>query len=481
MDTLVDLLGSFPRHGNKPLFWAPGEILSYADAHQGALALAGYLRANGLGPGDEVLITLGNGSAFPIALLGVAAAGCSVILADRDSSGQVLGGGGAKRPAAHVHDYAGAARVELGSAPGASAPLPRLPASGSGAPGSLPPREPGDLACILYTSGSSGMGRGVLKTHANLMVELADLADILARPGDRFLSVLPWSYIYGLLHHLLLPMYVGGTACHLRGYTPAELLDTVARQDVDVFVGVPALYRVLAGVPGTLRRDDLSWAVSSGAPLDATTAARIYKRLGWRVVEFYGSTESGGISFNPDKQSHGDSVGQAMPHIQIRGLPRHQGVGVLEVRGPTVSDWAHEGTGKIRLTDAEGWYATNDTGSLDSRGRLRLTGRVGRLIKVAGKRVSLDGIEAALLSLPGVMDATVSARYDRLHGEVPVADVVPAPGSGLSSEGLLRNCKLLLPAHQRPRQIRLCRLIKRRRVSKAPLAAAPETEPLDKP
>jgi malonyl-CoA/methylmalonyl-CoA synthetase len=218
-----------------------------------------------------------------------------------------------------------------------------------------------------------------------------------------------------------------------------------------------------------LRGRGLSWAVSSGAPLDATTAHKIDERLGWRLVEFYGSTESGGISFNPDKLNHSGSVGHQMPHIEVKGLSGAEQAGVLEVRGPTVSDWAYEGGGRIRLTGQAGWYPTNDAGYIDGDGRLYLLGRTVRLIKVAGKRVSLDSIEAALLSMPGVMDAAVSARVDRIHGEVPVAEVVPTPDSGLSLEALLQECQRRLPPHKRPREIRLRERIQRRRISKGPV------------
>ena len=471
MDTLVDLLASFPHHRDKRLVWTPDESLSYAEAYDAALALAGHLRGLGLGRGDEVLITLHNGSAFPIALLGVAAAGCTAILADRESGGQVLAGAGGTTPTARIHDHAGEARLELNGPAGYSSALHQLlkvPARAS----DLPLPSGADTAAILYTSGSSGAVRGVAKTHANLMVEIADLADILASPGDRFLSVLPWSYIYGLLHHLLLPMYVGGVAYHLRSYTPYDLVETVVRHEIDLFVGVPALYRVISALSLPVRGTGLSWAVSSGAPLEGATAAKIGARLGWPLVEFYGSTESGGISFNPDKLTHGDSVGHPMPHIEVRGLTRGQQPGVLEVRGPTVSEWACEGARRIHLTDGDGWYATNDTGHIDGDGRLHLLGRTGRLIKVAGKRVSLDSIEAALLAIPGVMDAAVSARLDRVHGEVAIADVVPAPGSGLSLERLMGDCQRRLPPHQRPREVRLCDGIQRRRNSKGPITAA---------
>ncbi len=471
METLNDLLASFPKHADKLLFRGAHQSLSYTDAHQRALALAASLRGLGMSLGDTVLLTLENSSAFPVALLGVVAAGCTVILGDRETGAQLLAGVGGRIPTAHIHDHDGEPCLKLTDSGKPSLPLEQLPRGASGVH-SLPPPAADRAAVVVYTSASSGVARGVVKTHANLMVEVADLARILARRGDRFLSVLPWSYIYGLLHHLLVPMFVGGTAWYLRQYTPRDIVQAVAQGQVDLFIGVPALYRVLAGLPAPLVPGNLTWAVSSGAPLDDATALRIGERLGWPLVEFYGSTESGGISFNPDKLSYSSSVGHPMPHIEVRGPTGSGGSGVLEVRGPTVSDWAYEGSDEVRLTDDRGWYRTNDTGHIDSDGRLYLQGRLDRLIKVAGRRVSLDSIEAALLALPGVVDAAVGVRIDRIHGEVPVADVVFTPGSDWSVETLMQACRNSLPPHKRPRQIVLCRRIDRKRVGKAAVAIA---------
>ena len=127
MDTLVDLLTSLPYHADKPLIWISGEYVSYTEVYDGVVSLANYLQEAGLGLGDEVLITLSNSIAFPIAFLGVVAVGCTAILADQDAADQVLIGPDGITPAAHIYDHENGARLELSGALGVSLSLHQLP------------------------------------------------------------------------------------------------------------------------------------------------------------------------------------------------------------------------------------------------------------------------------------------------------------------------------------------------------------------
>ncbi len=467
-----------------------GDTVLLTDDHQAATArecvsssvsFARALLNSGCHRGDAVLLQVGNGADFLVGFFGSLLAGCTVVLLDRetDVSERALPLPGTRCVGtlrSHENNLVRWYPAGLsGSVSLADVvrPYSELSSENNDAeyPAPMPGREclPEDVAVVLCTSGTSGLRqlRGIVKTHENLMEEVRNLHTLLGGTPRHVLSMLPWSYIYGLLHHLLLPVYSEGSIHYVSRYTPSELPALIARHDINLFVAVPAIYRVLVQLTAVTPCPSLEWAVTSGAPLDESTAVMIKTHLGWPLVEIYGSTETGGICVNTNKSDNPYSVGVPMPGIELSIGESQTESGRVKVRGKTVSNRAFTGGMAEDLLDVDGWYDTADMGALDGLGELQLQGRTSRFIKVSGKRISLDDIEARLLVHEHIVDVAARLISDRLHGEVAAVDVVLAASTGLEAGDINTWCRTHLPSHYRPRLIRVVDSIPRLRLSKS--------------
>ncbi len=472
MNTLSDLISHNLCRGDQVLYHSTTEQLTCLELHNCSVSFARELINAGIKPGSPIEIQLENSVAFIVALFGVSLSGCIAILNDTSVDLTSIGGKLSYSPAAVVKKNGKVVELVFTDHGIVDLNVDKLIAQKwcgdlKQLESVFPSRKEDDVAVVLWTSGSSGRQRGIAKTHKNLLTEISELARILDAPLKRYFSVLPWTYIYGLLHHLLLPIYSRGTMFFLRRYTPLQVIEFISVKEIDVFVAVPALYRILANLGVTDLQFKLEWAVSSGATLESSTVAMLADKHGWKIAEFYGSTETGGIGYNTDKNNTKNSVGFPMSTIEIKIDCVDGGMGTIKVKGPTVSMHTYDSNSVECLVDSDGWYDTKDVGFVDDAGKLVLSGRLSRFIKVSGRRVSLDSIEDALRGVPGVLDASVTGYSDRLRGEAAGADVVLERGSKLTLDALHQYCKKNMPIHGRPRKIRLKDSISRERNRKS--------------
>jgi acyl-coenzyme A synthetase/AMP-(fatty) acid ligase len=243
------------------------------------------------------------------------------------------------------------------------------------------------------------------------------------RPRDLNYALVPLGHSYGL-GSLTIPLFAQGVP-PVCGQTP--LPHAIARDLRDwsptVFPGVPAIWRALASSdvePGAL--GGLRLAISAGAPLPPDVAAAYAARFGRRLLNFYGSSETGGIAFDRSgRATLSGGVGRAVRGVEITALPG----GRIRVCGAAV--FTH---GNRRRRGRFGCWVPPDRVAFDARGVLRLTGRCGTTAKIAGRRVDLAEVAARLRRLPGVRDAWISVRpgADPILGAVlatdrPVADL----------------------------------------------------------
>jgi acyl-coenzyme A synthetase/AMP-(fatty) acid ligase len=243
----------------------------------------------------------------------------------------------------------------------------------------------------LFTSGSSGEPKRVEKSLAQLETETAALeacwGDSLGAAA--FVSTVPHHHIYGILFRLLWPL------CSARPFDgalcadPRQLVETVARLGDAVLVSSPAHLGRLPELIDLEALEPVRRIFSSGGPLAATAAAEFKRRRGAAPIEVYGSTESGGIAWREQDGSDDSACWRAFAGIALRLDPQ----GALCVRSPYLSD------------DAE--LTMGDAAELLPDGRFRLKGRLDRVVKIEGKRVSLPELEHALRQHPWVLDAAV--------------------------------------------------------------------------
>ena len=252
------------------------------------------------------------------------------------------------------------------------------------------PRTP--AACLKITSGSSDAPKAIACRAAHLLADGRNIAVTMGvRAADRNLAAIPLGHSYGL-GNLVMPLISQGTALVCAAdYLPRQLVDWIARYRVTVFPGVPALFRVLATLPPGAVITGLRTAISAGAMLSPETAQAFHARFGVKIHNFYGSSETGGISY--------DRAGEASLTGRSVGKPlRGVSVTLRKERITVVSRAVALPAGKWRLPDRGEW---------NKQGELVLLGRAGQGANIGGKKVHPLEIERALRALPGVSDAHV--------------------------------------------------------------------------
>jgi acyl-CoA synthetase (AMP-forming)/AMP-acid ligase II len=247
-------------------------------------------------------------------------------------------------------------------------------------------------ACVKITSGSSQGPKAIGCRAAHLLADGRNVSATMGiRAGDRNLAVIPLGHSYGL-GNLVLPLILQGTAVVCAAeYLPRQLVDWIARHRVTVFPGVPALFRVLAALPTGPALVDLRTAISAGAMLSPEIAQAFHVRFGVKVHNFYGSSETGGISYDRTGAAAltGRSVGEP-----LRGVKVTVRAGRITVASKAVA----MPSGKWTLPDRGEW---------NGRGELVLLGRTGQGANIGGKKVHPLEIENALRAIAGVSDAHV--------------------------------------------------------------------------
>jgi acyl-coenzyme A synthetase/AMP-(fatty) acid ligase len=262
---------------------------------------------------------------------------------------------------------------------------------------------------MKLTSGTMGTPRALAFTDAQMLADGRQIcAGMGITPDDVNLGLIPFGHSYGL-GNLVMPLLVQGTAivCGAAPF-PHAIAEAVSRWRPTVFPAVPALLRALADSEVPARSlESLRTVISAGAPLAPDIAAGFHGRFRVKVHSFYGSSETGGITYDQsgDAAISGRSVGTPMPGVTVT----MENGGRFSVESSavfTIGNRRHSTTGL-------GVYRPADIGALTPLGELVLLGRAGRFVKIAGRRLNLAEIEQVLKSLSGVRDAFVSAHSER--------------------------------------------------------------------
>jgi amino acid adenylation domain-containing protein len=313
-----------------------------------------------------------------------------------------------------------------------------------------------DLAAIVYTSGSTGVPKGVMLSHRNIVAAATSITGYLeSRADDVVLNVLPLSFDYGL-YQLLMTFKVGGTLILDRSFAyPPLILQTLVRERVTGFPVVPTIVAIL--VRHELSSYDLSslrYITSTGALLPASHIAALRKTLpNVRIYSMYGITEAKRVSFLPPEEidARPDSVGKPMDNVEVfvvdaDGRPQRSGIGELIVRGANVmqgywgqpEDSAH--ALPADLFPGERVLRTGDLFNIDDEGYLYFIARMDDVIKSRGEKVSPREIENVLHALPGIAEAAVIGIPDPVLGQTVKAFLRPSNGHKISDIDVIRHC-----------------------------------------
>ncbi len=298
-----------------------------------------------------------------------------------------------------------------------------------------------DLVALPYSSGTTGLPKGVMLTHHNLVAQLtlAQARPDIVFPGedDTLLAFLPYFHIYGIAMFLSYGLKAGTTIINMARFDLEQFLELCQRYGVSYLHLVPPIVIALSKHP-LVDRYDLSkakWALSSAAPLGAPAAAAFTERLGTLLIQAYGMTEvSGATHIGSCLPGHTKptSGGTLLPNVEclvvdpLSGAALQRGEqGEIWVRGPVVMQgYLGQPDATAATIDAERWLHTGDVGYVDADGDVYIVDRVKELIKYKGLQVAPAELEAILLGHPAVADAAVIPSPDEEAGEVPKAFVV---------------------------------------------------------
>ena len=337
-------------------------------------------------------------------------------------------------------EAAAAAGVRDTFAFGATGASPALPFSwltGLDHADRLPAVGPDDDAVLLYSSGTTGLPKGVLLSHRSLVASLCQMRAVhRVGPDDVALTVVPLYHIYALQVTLSLGLAAGAAVVTMPRFDLDGCCGLVQEHGVTRVEVVPPIVLALARHPAVSRYDlsSLRLITSGGAPLGAALAGECAQRLGCRVKQIYGMTEFGGATHLVPDTGGGQacSIGPLLPGVQARVIDCASGLdvgpgqpGEMLIRKPGVMRGYLDNPEATAATiDADGWLHTGDVVIADREGWFTVVDRMKELIKYKGSQVAPAVLEAILTAHPAVADAAVIGRPDEEAGEIPTAVVV---------------------------------------------------------
>jgi long-chain acyl-CoA synthetase len=330
-------------------------------------------------------------------------------------------------------------------------------------PADYPCASGGDRPIVLsLSSGTTGRPKGPMMTHAQFIARLMiQWVTLGFSQHDRYLSATPL-YFGGGRSFTMGSLFSGGTVIMFPPpYDPEDLVAAVANLKPTTLLLVPTLLRRLLALPdsGTLLLGDLKRLLSTGAVLHPDERQTVMQRLNPEFINYYGSTEGGGITvLLPEHSgSAAASVGEPVfaTDVQVvddsgQSVPAGD-TGLVRYRGPSVAESFHNDPEASAEAFRDGWFYPGDIGKLDDDGRLYLVGRAKDVIIRAGVNIYPTEIEQVLISHPNVRDAAAVAWPSKMTGE-DVAAFVVSDGE-VDADELIAHCKTALAPYKAPRQI----------------------------
>ncbi|WJX96654.1 4-coumarate--CoA ligase 1 [Trifolium repens] len=452
-----------------------GEILTYSDVHLTVRKIAAGLNTLGINQGDVIMLVLRNSPQFALTFLGASFRGAVITTANPFYTSSEL----AKQATAtktklivtqsaylsKINDFAKFNNIKIVCIDSSSSPSSEEDATGvvdfsvltNADENDLPDVKltPNDIVALPFSSGTSGLPKGVMLTHENLVTTISQLVDgenphQYTNGEDVLLCVLPMFHIYALNSILLCGIRCGAAVLIVEKFEIKTLLELIEKFKVTVASFVPPI--VLALVKsGESNKYDLSSIramITGAAPMGMELEQAVKDRLPHTVLgQGYGMTEAGPLSISlafakePFRTKPG-ACGTVVRNAEMKivdtetgvSLPRNK-AGEICIRGTKVmKGYLNDPEATKRTIDEEGWLHTGDIGLIDDDDELFIVDRLKELIKYKGYQVAPAELEALLISHSNISDAAVVPLKDEVAGELPVAFVVRSNGSKISED-----------------------------------------------
>ena len=507
-ESLVELFEkSIREFGDRPAFTNMGKTIRFAELDRLARDFGAWLQAKGLGKGARVAIMMPNCLQYPIAMFGTLRAGCVVVNVNplytaRELEHQLNDAGAeaivilenfaavleqvrARTPLKQVvitslgemlglkglvvnlvvrrvkklvppYDVPGAISFKQALAAGAQAKLvtPRLGHD--------------DIAFLQYTGGTTGVSKGAMLLHRNVIAALLQYKAWLqpAMDGERpvIITALPLYHIFSLTVNCLNMMVVGGENILITN--PRDIpafVEELGKYKFTMISGVNTLFNALLNNPDFARLDfaHLRFALGGGMAVQKIVADRWKQVTGTTLIEGYGLTETApAATANPlNLGEYSGSIGVPMPSTDIeirddadRPLPVGE-TGEICIRGPQVmAGYWQRPDETAKVLGPDGFLHTGDIGVMDAKGFIRIVDRKKDMIVVSGFKVFPNEIEQVVMMLPGVLECAVVGVPDPHSGEVPKVYVVKKDPQ-LTEQDVLEHCKRELTGYKRPKYV----------------------------
>jgi acyl-CoA synthetase (AMP-forming)/AMP-acid ligase II len=462
-----------------------GRVLTYGQLDEAVRRVATGLARRGLRKGDVVAIYSPNCPEYAVVFHAVASLGgvnttvnplyTAEELATqlKDAEARVL----IAAPAVLEKARAAASRTGIGElfvfgAGEGARPFADLLASPASPPAVA--IDPGrDVVALPYSSGTTGLPKGVMLTHRHLVANLRQCEGMRGFEcfGERdvVMAALPFFHIYGLVVIMKLSLANGATLVTMPRFDLVEFLGLVQRYRATVLPLVPPIVLGLVKHPavGQFDLSSVRLVFSGAAPLGEEIAHALARKLGCPVVQGYGMTEASPVThLSPTRNAPAKpgSIGQVVPSTEVQivdlatGAPlgrRQQGE--LLIRGPQIMrGYLNRPRETAEAIDADGWYHSGDVGYVDDEDWFYIVDRTKELIKYKGLQVAPAELEALLLTHPAILDAAVIRKDDEEAGEVPLAYVVlksDEASRGTSGEALMAWVASRVAPHKRIRHV----------------------------
>lgn len=330
----------------------------------------------------------------------------------------------------------------------------------------------GDFIC-QFSSGTNGMPKAAVRTHQAVWHEIEKTAEIFSlTENDVFFTIPPIHHSYGLIAGVLMPLCFGLSLILMERFLPSDAILMIQKYKPTFMLAVPFMYNMFNNCisGGVADFSTLKYSLYAGAPMPVDVANDFSRKFGCKIVSDYGSTETGVICINLDYLNHLDSVGFAATGTVSVVSEEGSVIPDVNVKGEIAVESPANARAYIypkELNDTafqNNKFMTADIGSIDEKGYVRITGRKGGMINVAGVKVDPVEIESILMQMEEIEEAAVVGINVHAAGEYVKAFIVA--NTAITTERIISHCKKNLSAHKIPKVLEFVEKLPRSQTGK---------------